>query len=362
MTKNLTRRQFIATATIAAAAHPLFATSPNSATAQSPRRIGVLANGLHYSIGLFRYNNRPGSKLNAQQFVETTHRCGGNVAKIHQSMITALSDAELKGIRKRAEALNVALEIHGGNPLQSSFEKVYPQALTLGCNLVGGTFGYFERPNKIASLEAWDAHVKRCSSRLKEVARAAKPLGITIGIENHLDFTTAELHDLITSAKSDNVGVVFDVGNSLGTLDDPTQAAEQLGPHIVSIHFKDYAVRETDLGFRLIPAPLGVGSLNLESINRILQKHVRPEVNFAVGTIIGSHVDVNWLEEGFWAGYRDKSPRDIAAALRHFRSKAYNSKELITSEDYDPLSVEERIALEFDHMKRSVAYLHALTA
>jgi sugar phosphate isomerase/epimerase len=361
VTTDFTRRQFLATASVTAAANPLLADRAQT-TSTNTRRIGVLANGLHYSIGLFQYKDRPGQKLNALQFVETTHRSGGNVAKLHPSMITSLSDAELKHVRAKAEELDVAMEIHGGNPLQPSFETTFKPALALGAKLVGGAFGFFMRPGRITSLTAWDAHVKRCRVRLKEVAVVAKPLGITIGIENHLDFTTRELRDLIISVKTDNVGVVFDVGNSLGTLDDPIEAVQLLGPHVVSTHFKDYAVEETELGFRLTPVPLGIGSLRLEDITRALKKHIRPDVNFAVGTLIGSHLDVNWLEDRFWTAYRDKSPHDIAAALHHFRSKPYNQKECIRVEEYDKLSIQDRTALELDRMKQSVARLRTIAA
>lgn len=178
LTTNLTRRHFMATAAIATVAQPLVAANPDPARVHRTRRVGILANGLHYSIGLFKYKKRPGRKLNARQFVETTHRCDGNLAKIHPSMITPLNTAELKRLRDRAEELDVVLEIHGGNPLQPGFPQVLRMASTLGCRLVGGVFGYYERPNKIASLEAWDTHTQRCRARLKEVALAAKPLGI----------------------------------------------------------------------------------------------------------------------------------------------------------------------------------------
>jgi hypothetical protein len=70
-------------------------------------------------------------------------------------------------------------------------------------------------------------------------ASIAKPLGLTIGVENHLDFTTEELRDLIVAANSPRVGVIFDVGNTLGTLDEPTEAqmclARMLSPRTIRI-------------------------------------------------------------------------------------------------------------------------------
>src|SRR5690606_23638777 len=142
--------------------------------------------------------------------------------------------------------------------------------------VVGCSFGMMMRPKKIATLDAWDQHLDRCQQRLVELAATAKQLGITIGVENHLDFTTEELRDLIATTNSPHVRMIFDVGNSIGSLDDLTESADMLGPHIVATHFKDFAVVENATGFQVTMVPLGAGSLRLDEITALLVEHASP--------------------------------------------------------------------------------------
>ena len=134
-------------------------------------RVGAVAYGYQYSIGLFSYQDRPGEKFDAVKFVEANHAAGGEVAQLFHSMI----------------------------------------------------------------------------------------------------------RDLIKRINSPNVGVIFDVGNTIGTLDDPTEAADILGPCTVATHYKDFAIEEVARGFRFCMVPLGCGSLQLPEITARLLKHVDPE-------------------------------------------------------------------------------------
>ena len=44
-------------------------------------RVGAVAYGYQYSIGLFSYKDRPGEKFDAVRFVEANHEAGGEVAR-----------------------------------------------------------------------------------------------------------------------------------------------------------------------------------------------------------------------------------------------------------------------------------------
>jgi sugar phosphate isomerase/epimerase len=361
MTSTLSRRQFIASTTAALAAAEagtsLLASDPSPSAGGRTRRIGAVAYAYQYSIGLFSYKDRPGDRMDAVKFVEATRDAGGDVAQLFFSMITSLSDAELKRLRDRAAELDVALEVHGGSALAPRFEAVLRPAAALGIKVVGCSFGMMLRPRKIATLAAWDEHVRHCQSRLAELALAAEPLGITIGVENHLDFTTEELRDLIVAADSPQVGVIFDVGNTIGTLDDPTEAADILGPHVVATHYKDFAVVENANGFQLTMVPLGAGSLRLDEITARLLKHVGPDVNFSIEMMNGQQLQVDWLEDRFWTPFRNKTPQQIAATLRHIRSQEIDRARFIPQTEVDKLSHEKHLQFEADRIKQCIAYL-----
>jgi len=321
-----------------------------------------VAYGYQYSIGLFSYKDRPGKKFDAVKFVEATHAAGGEVAQLFVAMIRDLDNDGLRRLRRRAEELNVLLEVHGGGALGkwSKYEDTMRRTATLGCKVIGCTFGMLMRPNKVATLEAWDAHTKRCEARLRELAPLAKSLGLTIGVENHLDFTVEELRDMIKRVNSPNVGVIFDVGNTIGTLDDPTEAADILGPYTVATHYKDFAIEEVARGFRFCMVPLGCGSLRLREITERLLQHVDPEMGMSIEMMNGQHFEVNWLEDRFWIPYRNKTARQVAATLRHVQGKAIDIDEFKLVEEVDKLPHEEHLKFEQDRMTHCIAYLKGI--
>ena len=179
--------------------------------------MGAVAYSYQYSIGLFAYKDRPEERFDALKFVEQPIRPGGEVAQLYYTQIRDLDEGGLKRLRQRAEELDVLLEVHGGVALGkwSKFEDTMQRASTLGSKVIGCSFGFLMRPERINTLDAWDAHTKQCEARLREPAPLAKSLGLTIAVEDHLDFTVEELRDLIKSVNSPNVGVLFDVGNVL---------------------------------------------------------------------------------------------------------------------------------------------------
>jgi len=67
----------------------------------------------------------PGEKFDAVKFVEANHAAGGAVAQLFHSMIRDLDDDGLRRLCRRAEELDVMLEVHGGGALGkwSKFEE-----------------------------------------------------------------------------------------------------------------------------------------------------------------------------------------------------------------------------------------------
>jgi sugar phosphate isomerase/epimerase len=325
-------------------------------------RVGAVAYSYQYSIGLFSYKDRPNERFDAVKFVEATHEAGGEVAQLYYTQIRDLAEDGLKRLRRRAEELNVLLEVHGGGALGkwSKFEDTMQRAAALGSKVIGCSFGMLMRPDRISTLDAWDEHTKKCEARLRELAPLAKSLGLTIAVENHLDFSVEELRDLIKRVNSSNVGVLFDVGNIIGTLDDPTEAADILGPLTVATHYKDFAIEEVARGFRFCMVPLGCGSVRLREVTERLLKHVDPEMGMSIEMINGQHFELNWLEDRFWTAYRNKTARQLAATLRHVRGKAINIDEFKLIEEVDKLPHEEHVKYEQDRMALCIAYLKEL--
>ena len=109
-----------------------------------------------------------------------------------------------------------------------------PQAQRLGCTIM--------RIVASSMIHVKDDHalqVKASVVMLRDAVRVAEDHGITLAIENHIDFTSMEILDILDGVGSDNLRVNFDTGNSLRLYEDPVEAARNLAPVTVSTHTKD---------------------------------------------------------------------------------------------------------------------------
>jgi len=324
------------------------------------RRVGAVCYGYQYSLGLFSYANRPHERMDVFGFVEKTHEAGGNVAQIYHSLLDGLNTEDLRRLRRLGDELDVLLEVHGGVAQRDDFKTTIEQAAVMDVKVMGCSFGMLLRPEIIPTAEAWDDHLKQCRVRYKQLLAKARPLGIQLGVENHLDFTTEELLEFVRAADAPNSGVIFDVGNGIGTMDDPVESAEVLAPYILATHYKDFAIEEVARGFRFTMVPLGAGSVHLKELTQVLNKKVAPEVGFAIEMMNGQQFEVKWLEERFWPPFRYKSARDVAATLRSIRSKAVDPAEFFPQKEVDMLPHETHLALEHERMMRCIATLKSL--
>jgi sugar phosphate isomerase/epimerase len=74
---------------------------------------------------------------------------------------------------------------------------------------------------------------------LKEATKVAASKGVILAVENHIDYTAAEILQLLDDVGSDHLGVNFDTGNCLRMFEDPVEAARLLADRIHATHIKD---------------------------------------------------------------------------------------------------------------------------
>jgi sugar phosphate isomerase/epimerase len=96
-----------------------------------------------------------------------------------------------------------------------------------------------------------------------------------LAVENHIDYTSDEILQLITEIDSDHFGLNFDTGNFLRLLDDPIAGMEKLAPYTLATHVKDLMpdknARPTDWHF-FAGVPVGQGLIDNQTLARLLQK------------------------------------------------------------------------------------------
>jgi len=122
--------------------------------------------------------------------------------------------------------------------------------------------------------ESHPPQIKRLSKMLKEPTKMAEENGIRLAIENHFDFTSGEILEILNNVHSDYLGVTFDTGNALRIGEDPVEAAKRLSTHIYATHVKDVAPLyggDPKEWYFFASVPVGKGIVDIPSIARILE-------------------------------------------------------------------------------------------
>jgi len=108
---------------------------------------------------------------------------------------------------------------------------------------------------------------------LAESVKIAEDQGVVLAIENHIDYTSEEIEQILQRVGSEALKVNFDTGNTLRMMEDPVAAARRLGPYTVATHTKDVDacrhVRPEEWYF-FSSVPVGTGLIDMPGVVRAL--------------------------------------------------------------------------------------------
>jgi sugar phosphate isomerase/epimerase len=108
---------------------------------------------------------------------------------------------------------------------------------------------------------------------LQESVKIAQDYGIVLALENHIDYTSSEILEILQRVGSDWLKVNFDTGNTLRMMEDPVAAARRLGKYTVATHTKDVDacrhVRPEEWYF-FSSVPVGTGLIDIPGVVRAL--------------------------------------------------------------------------------------------
>jgi sugar phosphate isomerase/epimerase len=132
---------------------------------------------------------------------------------------------------------------------------------------------------------SYDLQWNGCVAALKECARRAAPLGVTVGVQNHHDLAChwRSLLDLLADVNEPNCKAMFDAWAPALHGDDLAEAARLMAPHMVHTTVADYVRRprfryqpplvnytRTDDVVRAVP--MGEGFIDYRTFFRVLRE------------------------------------------------------------------------------------------
>lgn len=169
-----------------------------------------------------------------------------------------------RAIRKMADRAGITLTgADYGRPGPERFTRQIEAAKELGIEVVRHAWGPFlnlQEPRPLTEV----------ASLLAEAARLYEKAGLYFALENHQDYPSADLEQVLRRIASPNVGIFLDTGNSIALAESPTRTAGLLAPFTFGVHVKEYAVLPAPCGFDLVGVPLGKGVVDNASILEIL--------------------------------------------------------------------------------------------
>jgi sugar phosphate isomerase/epimerase len=124
-------------------------------------------------------------------------------------------------------------------------------------------------------FENHQQQIERLTGMFKKAVAVAKDHGVKLAIENHIDFTSDEIVQLLDEVDSDHFGVNFDTANFARLLDDPVKGMRKLAPRVFATHIKDLKVNpqaSVDDWFFFSSTPVGDGFVDNLALARLLKE------------------------------------------------------------------------------------------
>ena len=289
-------------------------------------------------------------------FIAIAEELCAKTLEIYEPWLAKLDDAALARLRDRLAALGMTPVVSAGL-MMGPVDRAIRIAGLLGAKPIRLGLTTVLCGDRAALGPEWPALVDEVRHALRDLAPRAAGAGVTLAIENHQDFGSAELVAFCEEAGA-YVGICYDTGNSFPVAEAPLDFTRVVAPHIAHVHLKDYRVQFTGEGFRLVRCAIGDGAVPIAEIAALLAAH-HPRLTAVLepGSLEARHVRL--FTPGWWRGYPPKTAAAFAACLA-----AARHRHLPDDADYrTPWERGEDGALaawEMDMIRRSVANMGAL--
>lgn len=321
--------------------------------------VGLNPYGLTYTLGLqgagtARANPRP---TGLDGFLAIAAEIGARAVEIHGPWLTELGPAGRRELKVRLDDIGL-LRIASAS-LVERVDTILENAVEIGAPTIRlGLSPVLCGDRDAFGAARWAQQIAEIRAGLGRLAPTAAELGITVAIENHQDFGSAELVAFCEEA-GENVGITFDTGNAFPVAESPLSFARSAVSRIRHVHLKDYRVQFTDEGYRLVRCAVGDGAVPFRDIFDILLADGRSlTASLEPGALEARHVRL--FTPSWWRGYAPKDARTLAETLRAARVNLLPEGEDHRTPWERESVPEDLIHYEWDMMRRSAANMRTL--
>jgi 3-oxoisoapionate decarboxylase len=212
-------------------------------------KVGIDSYCYHrFFVEVYAQQQQPNRKMTLEDFIERSHGLGVEGVSLESCFFPRLENGYLADIKQRLDDLGLARVyawghpdgLEGGTNRKAYTEMVdsFDKASLIGADVmrvVGSSLMFRNEPH--------GPQIERLTAMFREVVKVAADYGIKMAVENHIDFTSKEMEQLLDAVDSEFFGINFDTGNFLRLLDDPIQAMDRLAPRVYATHIKDLKIQ-----------------------------------------------------------------------------------------------------------------------
>jgi sugar phosphate isomerase/epimerase len=116
--------------------------------------------------------------------------------------------------------------------------------------------------------------LERLQRMFTDAVKVAEQHGVRLAVENHIDFNSDEMLQLLTAVDSPYLGINFDTGNFARLLDDPVQGMGKLAKYVYATHIKDLKLQRgvpADEWYFFSCTPVGEGIVDNLRLAKLLR-------------------------------------------------------------------------------------------
>jgi 3-oxoisoapionate decarboxylase len=246
-----------------------------------PMKVGIDNYCYHRFFGeIYAQQKDPGRRITIEWFVDRAKQLGVDGVSLESCFFPGFEPAYLDGLKAQLDAAGLMRVFAWGHPdgLEGGKSKtaykemveMIPHARRLGADVmrvVGSSLMF--------RFENHQEQIERLTGMFREAVRVAADHGVKLAIENHIDFTSDEIVQLLDEVDSDHLGVNFDTANFARLLDDPVKGMRKLAPRVLATHIKDLKVNaqaSVDDWFFFSSTPVGDGFVDNLALARLLKE------------------------------------------------------------------------------------------
>lgn len=243
-------------------------------------KIGIDSYCYHRFFGeVYPEQAQPPRQMTLEDFLDRSKELGVDGVSLESCFITNFDPGYLKDVRARLDEYNLDRVFAWGHPdgleggkNQDAYKEMiemFEHAKNVGADVmrvVGSSLMF--------RFEDHQEQLKRLTKMFREAVPVAKDYGIKMAIENHIDFTSDEIVQLLDAVDSEYLGVNFDTANFARLLDDPIKGMQKLAPRVLATHIKDLKVNpnaSVDDWYFFSCTPVGDGFVNNRELARLLK-------------------------------------------------------------------------------------------